>query len=168
MRTCSNCGTEIGLDDVFCTNCGTGQAPPENRASPGFGSRPAVDDGYAGQAIAAAGITQRVAALNGPREPGQAVGTATALKERPQLPTPVNAVNASPRVGETLDQRYLRQTRNASVFIAVIVGIFTAITLIGVIWTAATISKLDSQLNGVSNVFGNTNCQSQGGTNPSC
>lgn len=168
MRTCANCATAIELDDVFCTNCGAGQAPQENRASPGFGSPPAATDGYGVLATPAAGTTQRTGIFGAPLELSPAAGTATALRERPQLPTPVNAVSASPRAGETLDQRYLRQTRNATVFIAVIVGIVTAIALIGVIWTAATISKLDSQLNGVNNVFSNSNCQSQGGTNPNC
>ena len=167
MRTCANCGTAIELDDVFCTNCGAGQAPPENRVSPGFGSPSAATDGVV-PATPGAGTTQRTGLFGAPLELSPAAGTATALRERPQLPTPINAVNASPRPGETLDQRYLRHTRNATVFIAVIVGIFTAIALIGVIWTATTISKLDSQLNGVNNVFGNNNCQSQGGTNPNC
>lgn len=168
MRTCVNCATAIEPDDVFCTNCGAGQAPPEKRASPGFGSTPAATDGYGALATPAAGNTQRAGVFGAPLELSPAAGTATALRERPQLPTPINAVGASPRAGETLDQRYLRQTRNATVFIAVIVGIVTAIALIGVIWAATTISKLDSQLSGVNNVFNNSNCQSQGGTNPSC
>jgi hypothetical protein len=71
------------------------------------------------------------------------------------------------RAGETIDQKYLRHTRNATVFIAVIVGIFTALVIIATIWAATTVSRLNSDLNGVN--FGSTsNCQSQGGTNPGC
>lgn len=58
------------------------------------------------------------------------------------MPAPVSALNASTRTGETLEQRYLRQTRNATVFIAVIVGIVTVIVPVGVIWTATTVSEL--------------------------
>ena len=39
------------------------------------------------------------------------------------------------------------------------------IALVGVIWTATNIARLNSQLNGVN---GLSNCQSQGGTNPDC
>ena len=58
----------------------------------------------------------------------------------------------------------MRQTRNATVFIAVIVGIVTIIALVGIIWTATSISRLNSQLSG-SNVS-NSTCESQGGSNP--
>jgi hypothetical protein len=73
---------------------------------------------------------------------------------------------ASSRAGETLEQKYLRQTRTATVFIAVIVGIFTALAVIGVIWSATTVARLNSQLNGINGIT--SNCQSQGGTNPNC
>jgi len=78
------------------------------------------------------------------------------------LPAPTAA---STRAGETLEQKYLRQTRTATVFIAVIVAIVTVIALVGVIWTVSNISNLNSQINGVTN---NSNCESQGGTNSSC
>ena len=71
------------------------------------------------------------------------------------------------RAGETLEQKYMRQTRSATVFIAVVVGIFTALALIGVIWTATNVARLDSQLTGIPSVNTN-NCLSQGGTNPDC
>jgi hypothetical protein len=48
------------------------------------------------------------------------------------------------------------------------VGIATVIVLVGVIWSATTISKLNSQLNGSNDLFNNSNCESQGGTNPDC
>lgn len=88
-----------------------------------------------------------------------------APEQRPKLPAPMNA---STPAGETLERRYLRQTRNATVFIAVIVGIVTVIALIGIIWTATTLSKLNSELNGGNNLFSTSNCQSQGGSDPSC
>ena len=62
----------------------------------------------------------------------------------------------------------LFRSRNATVFIAVIVGIFTVLTVAGVIWTATNISRVDSQLNGDNNLFSNSNCESQGGSNPNC
>jgi hypothetical protein len=71
------------------------------------------------------------------------------------------------RAGETIEQKYMRQTRSATVFIAVIVGIFSALALIGVIWTAPNVARLDSQLTGIPSV-NNSNCLSQGGTNPDC
>ena len=88
-------------------------------------------------------------------------------EERPRPPTP-SAPPVSIRSGETVEQRYARQTRNATVFIAIIVGIFTVLTVAGVIWTATNISRVDSQLNGDNNLFSNTNCESQGGSNPNC
>jgi hypothetical protein len=64
----------------------------------------------------------------------------------------------------------MRHTRNATVFIAVIVGIFTTLVIIGTIWTVTTVSRLNSDLNGVNlgNSNGNSSCLSQGGTNPDC
>jgi cobalamin biosynthesis Mg chelatase CobN len=171
MRTCSSCGSEIGLEDVFCSNCGTEHAPLENQASPEPGSRSAAADGSAESGTAAVGTrleaaTQHVEAYDAPGEPiREVMGTASAPEERPKLPTPINASTPG---GETLERRYLRQTRNATVFIAVIVGIATVIALVGVIWTATTISKLNSQLNGGNDLFNNSNCESQGGTNPNC
>jgi hypothetical protein len=88
-------------------------------------------------------------------------------EELPRPSTPP-ARTASSRSGETVEQRYARQTRNATVFIAVIVGIFTVLTVAGVIWTATNISRVDSQLNGDNNLFSNSNCESQGGSNPNC
>jgi hypothetical protein len=61
----------------------------------------------------------------------------------------------------------MRHTRNATVFIAVIVGIFTTLVIIGTIWTVTTVSRLNSDLNGV-NLGSNSSCLSQGGTNPDC
>lgn len=171
MRTCFNCGSEVGLDDVFCGNCGNRQAPSENREDAEHGSRSASADESAESATVTTGTmreaaTQRAVALGDPREPAQGVtGTASALMERPQLPAPANT--STPDV-ETLEQRYQRQTRNATVFIAVIVGIVTVLVLIGVIWTTTTVSNLNSQLNGGNGLLGNSNCESQGGTNPTC
>ncbi len=62
--------------------------------------------------------------------------------------------------------RYLRETRNAVTFIAVIVGIVATLALIGTIIVGVQLSKLNSDLNGISG--GSSNCLSQGGTDPSC
>jgi hypothetical protein len=183
MRTCSNCGSEIVPGDVFCTRCGTGQAPLENQVSPERGARSAAADGFGDPATAAVGTTLEVATerpgeYDALRQSAPGAGTAAGPEEpagqahealRPNLagtPSgPLTPGTTSTRAGETIEQKYLRHTRNATVFIAVIVGIATAIALIGVIYTATTLSKLNSQLNGVSNI---SNCQSQGGTDPNC
>jgi cobalamin biosynthesis Mg chelatase CobN len=171
MSTCSTCGSEIAADDVFCPNCGTRQALSENRIGSQDGSRSAAAGGSAEPAAVAVGTAiaataPRAGALGAPGEPSWGVmAAAPAPEDRPGPPIPTNA---SALAGETLEHRYLRQTRNATVFIAVIVGIVTVIALIGIIWTATTISKLDSELDGSSNLFNTSNCQSQGGTDPSC
>lgn len=185
MRTCSYCGSEIGSGDIFCGNCGTGQAPLGNQVSPEHGFRFAAADGFGDPAAAAAGTTLQVAteragADDGPGQPARGAGTAYAPGEPPgqapgtQQPNLAGTPNgllapgtASTRAGETVEQKYMRQTRNATVFIAIIVGIVTVISLVGIIWTATTISKLNSQLNGT-NGLSSSNCQSQGGTDPSC
>ena len=59
---------------------------------------------------------------------------------------------------------YARQTRNAVVAIAWIVGILAALTLIGAIIQANAISNLNNQLSG----GGSSNCLSEGGSDPSC
>jgi hypothetical protein len=59
-----------------------------------------------------------------------------------------------------------RQTRAAVTFIAWVVAIVCAISLILGIVAAAQLSKLNSQLNGSGST--SSNCMSQGGTNPSC
>jgi hypothetical protein len=63
--------------------------------------------------------------------------------------------------------RYLRETRNAVTFIAVIVGIVATLALIGTIIVGVQLSKLNSDLNGISG-GASSNCMSQGGTDPSC
>ncbi len=49
-------------------------------------------------------------------------------------------------------------------FIAVIVGIFTALVLIAGIWTAVNVARLNSEMNGFSSGINSSNCASQGGT----
>lgn len=156
MRDCANCGSEIEPDDAFCTGCGTAQAPAASQA------------GAEGRHAAYA---PRAGRPGGPREAaGGTAGTAAAVLARPQMPpppiTPPPPSTPAP-AGETPERRYLRQTRNATVFIAVIVGIVAVLTLVGVIWTANTVSKLNSQLTG-GGLFTGSNCASQGGTNTSC
>jgi hypothetical protein len=195
MRTCVNCGRALGPDDAFCTGCGAGQ-PTAGQASPGTGFRPvnAGPEGpptapvAAGLAAAAGSTVARGAPgrpaggagtagpANGPTvQAGQAGQTgqapqpsATTRVGAPPAAAPVAGAAAGARAAETIEQKYLRQTRNATVFIAIIVGIFTAISLIGVIWTATTIAHLDSELNGTFSGVTNSNCLSQGGSNPNC
>lgn len=171
MRTCSNCGSELGASDVFCSNCGTRQ----DQANPERGFPAATVGGFGDPAATAAGttlevVTEREAgtvSVFPQPPPGQDGGS-----QRPNSAGPPGGVfapapsTASIRAGETIEQKYMRQTRNATVFIAVIVGIVTIIALVGIIWTATSISKLNSQLNG-GNVS-NSTCESQGGTNPNC
>lgn len=179
MRACSNCGSEIALSDVFCTNCGAGQAPSENQAGPEHGSASAAVDGFGDPATATVGttlevVTDRAEAPTGTPfapetpPPGQAHGSAQPpFAGAPSGVFAPGAAAAPTRAGETVEQKYMRQTRNATVFIAVIVGIVTVIALVGVIWTATTISKLNSQLSG-DNGVNSSNCESVGGTNPNC
>jgi predicted nucleic acid-binding Zn ribbon protein len=149
MRTCVNCGSAINPDDVFCTNCGAELTPVGNQPSP--------ERGFA--------ETRREAARPGPA--AAVMAPPRPYEERLRPPAP-SAPTASTRSGETVEQRYARQTRNATVFIAIIVAIFTVLTVAGVIWTATNISRINSQLNGDNNLFSNTNCESQGGSNPNC
>lgn len=115
-------------------------------------------------------VTSTGAAASAPRA---AAPPARAAAPAPRAATPGSRTATHPsraaliRAGETLEQKYMRQTRSATVFIAVVVGIFTALALIGVIWTATNVARLDSQLTGIPSVNTN-NCLSQGGTNPDC
>lgn len=179
MRTCPNCGSEFGASDAFCTNCGTRQAPLGSQARPEHGSRSATASTFGDAATATVEVaTERPGVHDAQKPSDRGVDMASAPEKAPGqahwpqqanfagipsgLPAPSTA---SARAGETLEQKYLRQTRTATVFIAVIVAIVTVIALVGVIWTVSNISNLNSQINGVTN---NSNCQSQGGTNSSC
>jgi hypothetical protein len=77
-----------------------------------------------------------------------------------------------PHANEPVLERYARQTRNATVTLAWIVGVLAAISLIGAIVTAAAINNLNNQLqnaiNGGGGTTSNSNCVSQGGTDPTC
>ncbi len=86
-------------------------------------------------------------------------------------PEPVAAAVAAPvHAGETKEAAYARQTRNATTFIAVCVGIFTALALIGLIVIGAQAASIKNQLEQINNNGGTStsNCESQGGTNPNC
>lgn len=174
MRICSNCRSEIGPGDVFCTGCGARKGPLEDEISLGHGPGYAAADGFRDSATAAVGTafgatTERAGVYDAPGPSARAAGTASGpgvhAAQQPNSSGLLAPGTPSTRAHETVEQRYLRQTRNATVFIAVIVGIVTVIALVGVIWTATNIARLNSQLNGVN---GLSNCQSQGGTNPDC
>jgi cobalamin biosynthesis Mg chelatase CobN len=158
MRTCSTCGSKVELNDAFCPNCGTGVAPARNQVSPEPGASSANAGGFAQPATVTAGAGFEAATQSSVMAPPRPA----------QPPRPPAPPAASARAGETTEQRYLRQTRNATVFIAVIVGIVTVLVLIGVIWTATNIARLNSDLNNGTNLFNNSNCESQGGSNPNC
>lgn len=184
MGSCSNCGSEIGPSDVFCTQCGAGQAPSGNRGSPEGGSRSAAADGFADPTAVGTTLevaTERAGSYDSPRQSASGAATASAPEDSAgqahgaQRPSFAGAPGGQPapgtastRASETTEQKYLRQIRNATVFIAIIVGIVTVIALVGVIWTATTIGKMNSQLNGINGGSNSSNCESQGGTNPNC
>jgi cobalamin biosynthesis Mg chelatase CobN len=170
MRTCSNCGSGLESSDVFCTNCGTGQ----DQANPEYDSPAAAAGGFGDPATAAvatrlevvteretgtASASQQPPGQDGESQQPNVAGTSSGVF----VPAPHTA---SIRADETIEQKYMRQTRNATVFIAVIVGIVTIIALVGIIWTATSISKINSQLNGSD--VSNSTCESQGGSNPNC
>jgi hypothetical protein len=65
---------------------------------------------------------------------------------------------------ETNEHKYARQTRTAVVVIAWIVSVMTALSLITAIVVMVQLNKASDQLSG----GGIYNCQSLGGTDPSC
>jgi hypothetical protein len=83
---------------------------------------------------------------------------------------PAYAPAGPPRPPETAEVTYARQTRNATVFVAVCVGVFTVLALIGLIIVGAQAASIKNQLEQINNNGGTatSNCESQGGTNPSC
>jgi hypothetical protein len=85
--------------------------------------------------------------------PKAAQGTAPATAARP---------------AEPIELKYMRETRNAAVFIAVVVGIVAALSLIATIIVGVQLSKLNSDLNNVGGGSNSSNCLSQGGTDPNC
>jgi hypothetical protein len=63
----------------------------------------------------------------------------------------------------------LRQTRDATRFIAVCVGVFVALSIIGAIIAGVQLAAVKSQLQQINgNSTSTSNCQSQGGSNPDC
>jgi hypothetical protein len=201
MKTCTNCGYGVKTDDLFCGNCGTGQVTAGANTDQdaltvaGFGGASALAAGPGPQAatavtqlrsdppaVAAVRSDPPAAAALGSGSPtvARAMGTASPVQDPAGPDAAQEAYFASTRSTtrtvagaalETPELKYMRQTRNATVFIAVIVGIFTTLAVIGVIWTAVTVSKLNSEVNGFSNGINssfNSNCASQGGTNPDC
>lgn len=89
-------------------------------------------------------------------------GRATAIHSAQAAPAAVGSV-------ETPELRYMRQTRTAVVFIAVVVGIVCVLSLVGAIVMGVQLAKVNTQLSNLSgNNTSSSNCLSQGGTNPSC
>jgi hypothetical protein len=65
-------------------------------------------------------------------------------------------------------ERYARQTRNATVFLAWVVGILVALNLAAVILVGVQLSKIAQNQTGTTNTSVNSNCLSQGGSDPNC
>ncbi len=61
--------------------------------------------------------------------------------------------------------RYARQTRTAVVVIAWIISVMTVLSLIAAVVVMVQLNKTADQLNGIDSVY---NCQSLGGSDPSC
>lgn len=78
-----------------------------------------------------------------------------------------NTNRTPPHGGETPEQRYARQTRTAVVFIAWVVGVVVVLTLIFGIIAGVQLGKIQNELNNSGSAT-NSNCLSQGGTNPNC
>jgi hypothetical protein len=87
---------------------------------------------------------------------------AAAAPGRPEAAAAPGSVTR-PAAGETIEQRYMRQTRNATVFIAWIVGIIFAANLIIGIIVARAVMHANTTAPSPSST-----CMSQGGFDPSC
>ena len=72
------------------------------------------------------------------------------------------------RAAEPPELKFMRETRNAVVFIAWVVGLAAVISLIVGIVVAVQISKVNSQLSNLGGGTTSSNCMSQGGSDPSC
>ncbi len=84
---------------------------------------------------------------------------------------PVTAQHAgTSRRPETDERKYARQTRTATVFIAWVVGIYAALTLVFVIIGVVELVALAHALAGASSGFSDITggCASTGGFDPSC
>jgi hypothetical protein len=62
----------------------------------------------------------------------------------------------------------MRGTRNAVMFIAVVVGVIAALGLVGAIVVGVQLAKVNAQLGNLSGSGTSSNCLSQGGTDPDC
>jgi hypothetical protein len=100
-----------------------------------------------------------------------AAGAEPAGGQEPYFAGTGGGAHAAPQTAvkppETIEQRYLRETRNAAVFIAVVVGIVAMLSLIAVIVVGVQLGKVDKQLTNL-NGSATSNCMSQGGTDPTC
>ncbi|HEY2577584.1 MAG TPA: hypothetical protein VGI74_14855 [Streptosporangiaceae bacterium] len=144
---------------MWASQAGTDAGPDGPSAIPAWAS--------AKTTTAQAGLGQAPDDASSSRQPTQSNAVQAAYFDSTRDPVPAGSATLT-RTPETPELKYMRQTRNACVFIAVIVGIFTTLTLIGVIWGVVTLNTLHNDLNnGVSNL-GNSNCSSVGGTDPSC
>ena len=79
-------------------------------------------------------------------------------------PRPSASTRPGSRPAATAED-YARQTRNATVFIAWVVGIFAVVSLIAGIVIGVSLIHAVNNSNGGGGV---SNCISQGGTNPNC
>jgi len=99
-------------------------------------------------------------------QPGHVAAPRGSHAAPPDAPGAAIAVT-QPRPLEPPELRYLREIRHAVVFIAVVVGLMCALSLIIGIVAAVQLSKVSSELRG-NGSSSSSNCLSQGGTDPSC
>lgn len=101
--------------------------------------------------------------LKGPPKPS----AATAATRGTNWAYPATGTALATRT-ETLEQRYLRQTRTAVVFIAVVVGVVCALALAAAIVTGVQLAKMSTELSNLNGAATSSGCLSQGGSNPNC
>jgi hypothetical protein len=175
MSNCTNCGYAMVADDVFCASCGHAQPPAAPATVPAWARSAPVTAGGNGET--ALGRPPDAARSAGPtyQEPRPASTPPPSAPQPTVFQIAADTVGVPPaggsdaaRASESIEHRYMRQTRTACVFIAVMVGIWSALLTIGIIYTIVTANNVNNALNnGISNL-GNSSCLSQGGTDPSC
>lgn len=84
------------------------------------------------------------------------------------VPPPSPTVGVLVRSSETDEHKYARQSRNANVFVAWVVGIFTVASLIVGIWVGVSIGKAVNSFDNLGGTSTSSTCYSMGGTDLSC
>ena len=181
MSNCTNCGYAMAADDAFCASCGHAQPPAAPATVPAWArSEPVAAGGNGGTAPGRAADSAYGAgsAAQNPRPPSAPPSSAPPPTAPPPSvfqiasdtvgPSPTAGAAAARREDESIEHRYMRQTRTACVFIAVMVAIYSALLLIGVIYTIVKVNEVNNALNNGIGNLGKSSCLSQGGTDPNC